>query len=201
MVKDPDITSDSQFQKIKNDFHQLEDSVKSIYFPNNEYDKLIDIESLAKYFVVYNLTHNMEINHPKSTYIYKDKNGKYFMGPIWDFDWAFDYEGTSVHFGSSQNPLFKKLPSNSTGYYFFTRFLDDPTFVALYKQTWNNFKKEKMSLLLNYIDDYAASITESQKNDYEVWKKGTTNFQYKIESLKAWLERRALYLDEYMNNL
>ena len=58
-----------------------------------------------------------------------------------------------------------------------------------------------MSLLLNYIDDYAASITESQKNDYEVWKKGTTNFQYKIESLKAWLERRALYLDEYMNNL
>ncbi len=201
MIKDPDITSDSQFQKIKNDFHQLEDSVKSIYFPNNEYDKLIDIESLAKYFVVYNLTHNMEINHPKSTYIYKDKNGKYFMGPIWDFDWAFDYEGTSVHFGSSQNPLFKKLPSNSTGYYFFTRFLDDPTFVALYKQTWNNFKKEKMSLLLNYIDDYAASITESQKNDYEVWKKGTTNFQYKIESLKAWLERRALYLDEYMNNL
>ena len=200
MIKDPDITSDSQFQKIKNDFHQLEDSVKSIYFPNNEYDKLIDIESLAKYFVVYNLTHNMEINHPKSTYIYKDKNGKYFMGPIWDFDWAFDYEGTSVHFGSSQNPLFKKLPSNSTGYYFFTRFLDDPTFVALYKQTWNNFKKEKMSLLLNYIDDYAASITESQKNDYEVWKKGTTNFQYKIESLKAWLERR-LYLDEYMNNL
>ena len=111
MVKDPDITSDSQFQKIKNDFHQLEDSVKSIYFPNNEYDKLIDIESLAKYFVVYNLTHNMEINHPKSTYIYKDKNGKYFMGPIWDFDWAFDYEGTYVHFGSSQNPLFKKLPS------------------------------------------------------------------------------------------
>ena len=201
MVKDPDVGSDSQFQEIKSDFQQLEDSIKSTYFPNNGYEKLIDIESVAKYFVVYNLTHNMEINHPKSTYLYKDKIGKYCMGPIWDFDWAFDYEGTFVHFGSSQNPLFKKLPSNSTGYYFFSRFLNDPKFVALYKQTWSNFKKEKMSLLLNYIDDYAASITESQKNDYEVWKKGTTNFQYKIETLKTWLEGRVSYIEAEMNNL
>lgn len=201
MVKDPDIGSDSQFQKIISDFQQLEDSVNSIYFPNNGYEKLIDIESLAKYFVVYNLTHNMEINHPKSTYLYKNKAGKYFMGPIWDFDWAFDFEGTSVHFGSSQKPLFKKLSSNSTGYSFFTRFLDDPKFIALYKQIWSDFHNEKMSILLNYIDDYAASITESQKNDYEIWKNGTTNFQFKIKTLKTWLEGRALYIEAEMNNL
>lgn len=201
MVKDPDIGSDSQFQEIKSDFQQLEDSIRSTYFPNNEYEKLIDIESLAKYFIVYNLTHNMEINHPKSTYLYKDKLGKYFMGPIWDFDWAFNYEGTSVHFGSYQNLLFKKLPSNSTGYYFFTRFFDDPKFVELYKQIWNDFHKEKMNLLIDYIDNYARSITESQKNDYEVWKKGTTNFEYKIRELKSWLKGRASYMDAYMNTL
>lgn len=201
MVKDPDIESDMQFQTIQNDFQQLEDSIKSIYFPNNGYENLIDIESLAKYLVVYNLTHNMEINHPKSTYLHKDKGGKYIMGPIWDFDWAFNFEGTGVHFGSYQNPLFKKLSSKSTGFYFFTRFLDDPKFVALYKQTWSNFRKEKLDSLLSYIDDYAASISESQKKDYDVWKKGTSNFQNKIKDLKNWIEGRASHIDSYLNGL
>ena len=169
MIKDPDLSdydqaeSDVLLQKIKDDFHKLESEIASSSFPNNNYKDLIDIESLVKYLIIYNLTQNMEINHPKSTYMYKDEQGKYFMGPIWDFDWGFDYEGTFRHFGSYNKPLFRNLSSASKGYTFFTRFIEDPEIKELYKVTWEKFRTEKMDSLLEYIDFYADKITNSQK--------------------------------------
>lgn len=212
MVKDPDLNDfegvekEELFQKIKSDFHQFEDEVASALYPNSKYKDYIDIESLVKYLITYNLTQNMEINHPKSTYMYKDEEGKYFMGPIWDFDWAFDYEGTGVHFGGLDKALFRRLGSSSTGYTFFSRFMEDPEIKALYKVTWQKFRTEKMASLLAYIDFYAAHITDSQKKDYQAWKQapnypGTTNYTYKINQLKNWLEGRANYIDSYVKDL
>lgn len=197
MVKDPDIESEEHFQRVKDEFHQLEAAIASDQFPNTPYKEYLDVESLAKYFIVYNLTHNMEINHPKSTYIHKDAGGKYTMGPIWDFDWAYDFEGRGIHFDSFQRPFLtnKNFPAPALGYTFFSRFFKDPEFVALYKETWSHFYSEKKDELMEYIDWYAEQITESQKKDQAKWKNGTTNFPSKIYQLKAWLEGRFLFMD------
>ena len=40
------------------------------------------------------------------------------MGPIWDFDWAYDYEGKETHFGSYETPLFSD-DMNGVGTAFF----------------------------------------------------------------------------------
>ena len=210
MIKDPDLNDfegakrDELFQKIKDDFQQFENEVASSLFPNNSYKDFIDIESLVKYLIVYDLTLNMEINHPKSTYMYKDEKGKYFMGPLWDFDWAFDYENGGVHFASYNKPLFRQLTSNSTGYTFFSRFMEDPEIKALYKTTWEAFHAQKMTSLLAYVEFYEAQITDSQKKDVETWKNaanypGTTNYSYKINQLKNWLESRAGDIDSYVS--
>ena len=210
MIKDPDLNDFEGaervelFQKIKNDFHQFENEVASSLFPNSSYKDFIDIESLVKYLIVYDLTLNMEINHPKSTYMYKDENGKYFMGPIWDFDWAFDYENGGVHFASYNKPLFRELTSSSTGYTFFNRFGEDPEIKELYTTTWEKFRTEKMASLLAYVEFYAAQITDSQKKDVEAWKEapsypGVTNYSDKVKQLKKWLEDRAGYIDSREN--
>lgn len=206
MIKDPDLNDfeeaeqDELFQKIKNDFHQFENELASSLFPNNSYKDFIDIESLVKYLIVYDLTLNMEINHPKSIYMYKDEGGKYFMGPIWDFDWAFDYEDGAIHFAKYAKPLFRQLTPNSTGYTFFGRFREDPEIKELYKKTWEEFRTEKMASLLAYVDFYEAQITDSQKKDVEAWKGAlgypdVTNYSDKIKELKKWLEDRAGYID------
>lgn len=132
--------------------------------------------------------------------MYKDEEGKYFMGPIWDFDYAFDYEGTHVHFGSYSKPLFRKLTPTSTGYTFFSRFMEDPEIKQLYKATWEKFRTEKMPSLMEYIDTYASHLSESQKKDFRVWENasgypGTTNYSNKISQLKEWLEGRAYFID------
>jgi len=196
MVKDPDVESDEHFEQIKSDFHQLEDALASESFPNNNYKEFIDIESVVKFLIIYNLTHNMEINHPKSTYLYKDAGGKYTMGPIWDFDWAYGYEGSMVHF-TSHRPLLQKFGhSNATGYTFFSRFLEDPEVVQSYRDIWTRFHAEKKGELFDYIDWYADRIKESQKKDLQLWKNGTSDFEGTVRQLKSWLEGRFRYMDE-----
>ena len=211
MIKDPDLDDFSTeeaaelFDNIKSDFHQLEDAIASDQFPNSNYKNYIDIQSLVKFLIVFDLTHNMEINHPKSTYMHKDETGKYFMGPIWDFDWAFGYEGNRIHFQSFNTPLFKLITPNSKGYYFFTRIMEDPEVKALYKEIWQKFSTESMEPLLEYVDFYSAHLTESQAKDYQVWSvvpdfPGTLNYSLKINQLKTWLKGRATYIDNYVND-
>lgn len=202
MVKDPDITSDEQFQKIKTEFIAFENTIASTNFPNNNWKDYIDIQSLVKYLIVYNLTLNMEINHPKSTYMYKEETGKYFMGPIWDFDWGFDYEGKGVHFGSYTTVLFKELWTGAAGYKFFPQFLQDSEVKKLYKQTWQDFKANKFNQLIEYINDYAYFLTDSKKKDYEIWKTGNSIIiRNESNKLKNWLNGRAQYMDSYIQTL
>lgn len=198
MVKDPDVTSDAQFDKIKSDFLLLEDAVASPDFPNTNYKDYIDINSLVSYLIVYNLTQNMEINHPKSTYMHKDVNSnQYTMGPIWDFDWGFDYEGKGVHFSTYNGTLF--APSGSMepalGRSFFQRFFNDPEFKALYKQKWNDFTSNKLPQLYSYLDEYAKSIEISKEADYLKWKNTGKNFQEEVKKLNNWLVNRVKYID------
>ena len=211
MIKDPDLDDFSieeaqeLFDNIKSDFHQLEDAIASDEFPNSNYKDYIDIESLVKFLIVFNLTHNMEINHPKSTYMHKDETGKYFMGPIWDFDWAFGYEGNRIHFLSYDTPLFRPITPNSKGYAFFTRIMEDPEVKELYRATWEKFSAESMDTLIEYVDFYSSHLTESQAKDYQVWSKtpnfpGTLDYTLKINQLKTWLKGRATYINNYVND-
>lgn len=195
MVKYPKLKTGLELETIKNDFETLEKAVASPTFPNNNYQDYIDVDALVNYLIVYNLTDNEEINHPKSTFMYKPKGGKYMMGPIWDFDWAYGYEDNNVHFASSNTPLF--WTTNPPGTEFFTRFLMDPKIKTLYKLKWNTFKETNLPLLLTYIDEYSSLIETSQKNDYKLWLFRGENFRTDVKNLRAWIQNRAKYIDSY----
>src|SRR5690606_9346449 len=157
----------------------------------------IDLDALVNYMIVYNLTANQEINHPKSTYIHKQNGGKYMMGPIWDFDWAFNFDGSNKYFQSFTDPLFLNGFSGS-GTQFFVRFLEDTAVQEAYRQKWASFKSTKLPELLTYIDDYADLIELSHQINYEKWQRGSGNFRSDIQDLRAWVENRASYIDGYV---
>lgn len=198
MIKDPELNDQTELAPFKTDFEQLENLVAAASFPNNAYKNHIDIESVVSYLIIYQLTDNEEINHPKSTYMHKNPGGKYIMGPIWDFDWAYGYEGGS-YFGNSYNrPLF--WPQNtSTGSKFFSRFLTDPEIKTLYKQKWNSFKNTHFPVLLTYLDEYATLIEPSKNADYAKWATGSGDFKADVAKLRLWLTNRAGYIDSYVS--
>lgn len=84
------------------DFNEMEAAVQK----GTNIGDYIDYTTLAKYLLVYNLSCNQELNHPKSVYLYKTRGGKYQFGPCWDFDWAFGYQPTYRH--SSGNDVSKE---------------------------------------------------------------------------------------------
>lgn len=52
------------------------------------YSDLFDLESLVDYWFVCELTNNWD-SMKNSTYMYKDIDGKIYMGPAWDYDWGY----------------------------------------------------------------------------------------------------------------
>lgn len=199
MIMYPELTASEQIAPIKAEFEKLETLVAESNFPNNNYTDYVDIESVANYFIVYMLTNNEELNHPKSTYLYKTKVGKWTMGPIWDFDWAFAFEGTQTYFARPDRSMFWN--SSSAGTKFFVRFMADPRIKTLIKQKWEDFKNNRFNHLYSFIDDYTFTIEGARNRDYQKWRRGSNNFQNDIANLKVWLQNRTNYMNTFIGGL
>ena len=196
MIKYPELSSEAGVSALKNEFQLMENAIASSAFPGNNYSDYLDINSLVNLFIVCNLTDNEELNHPKSLYIYKPKDGKYSFGPLWDFDWAFGFEGTGTHFEKYDNALLWN--SSSVGTVFFKRLLSDPKVKTLFKQKWTTFKSTKMPDLMTYLNKYAATIEASQKRDFAKWGTGSGNFTTDYQKMRAWMIKRAGYMDNFV---
>lgn len=195
-IKYPKKTIDSdKLTLIKNQFEALEVLIASADFPNNNYLDYIDDTSIANYIITYMLTGNEEINHPKSTYIHKTGTGKFNMGPIWDFDWGFAYEGSFQHFSSFDRPLFWSPASKGTQ--FFSKLLTDPKIRTLVKKNWVNFQSNKLSELLTYIDAYDFIIDGAKDRDFAIWNQP----QIDKSTLKIWIKNRSNYMNNFIDNL
>ena len=190
LVKDPGLDDASELTAIKNDFETFEALLANNDFPNNQYLDYIDAVSIAKYLIVYMLTLNEEINHPKSTYIHKTATGKYTMGPIWDFDWGYGYEGTGWHFNNYDKNLFWSPPSKGTE--FFSRLMSDPKIESLIKEHWEEFKVNHLSELMNYIDEYAFITNGARARNAILWPR---NNEKDVEKLKQWIDNRVSYMN------
>lgn len=198
-IKNPELDDASQIAPIEDQFNILDSLVYATEFPNNNYLDYIDKETIVKYFITYMLTDNEEINHPKSTYMYKTATGKFMMGPIWDFDWAYGYERTQIHF--SDYNIFFWTGDPRIGTNFFARFLSDPKITSLLKQEWTAFVQANASDLQGFVDEWAYRLEGARKRDYNLWQRGNANYTTDISALKTWLTNRINYLNTYINSL
>ncbi|MCP4977399.1 MAG: spore coat protein CotH [Maribacter sp.] len=195
MVKDPGLDTASELALIQSDFEAFEALVASDDFPNNNYLDYIDDVSIANYLIVCLLTSNEEINHPKSTYMHKSATGKYAMGPIWDFDWAYGFEGTGRHFSNYDKPLFWSPPVTGTN--FFSRLMSDPKIELLIKDQWEDFKAFHLSELMDYIDEHAFIIEGAKARNVVLWN---NNLETDVGIMKTWIDNRISYMDTFINS-
>ena len=198
MIKSPELALQSEVAPIQADFNEMESLVFASTFPNNGYRDKLDIDAFAKYILVYFLTGNEEVNHPKSTYMHKVPGNKFSFGPIWDFDWAYGFEASGNHFTNANRAFFWN--SNNTAYQgtrFFTRLMQDPEVKALFKTYWSKYKSQHYQNLLKYIDDYAVTIKKSHEKDAVKWNSKKT-LETQVVNLKSYLNSRSAYIDSYI---
>ncbi|KAA6329200.1 hypothetical protein EZS27_021972 [termite gut metagenome] len=201
-VKSPEDTDESKIGFIKTAINDLEEAMfgTSSNFPQNNYKELIDIKSFINYLLVNEIVRNEELGHPKSTYMYKKKGGKICMGPLWDFDWAFGYNGSGQnYFNYFDSILFydRSVSSNSIGTRFFTQFFKDPEFRLEYKKQWNEIKNSISDMDI-FIQEMGVYLQKSAIENKEEW---THNLYHtgQINLMHTWLKGRIDYLDIQIN--
>lgn len=206
MIKYPkakDMTEEEaaeKLQEIRTDFEALEAMVFDAGFPDNGYADHFDDLSFVNYMIVNQLTGNQEINHPKSVYINKKAGGKYHMGIIWDFDWAFGFSLEQGHYRieTAADPLL--WPGDSPGASFFRKLMEDPHVRALFKERWDWFKENKYSELKEYIREYSKLVRQAYEKDHKVWgsRNSSDDPEQDLQRLLNWLDARAGYIDSYV---
>ena len=146
------------------------------------YEKM-DLTSVVDFLLIQELMMNSELKHPKSCYTYIN-NGKFYAGPIWDFDWntlptsssnseeGYSYTASML---SKASPTHKRSgypssPSSSDKtYMWYPMLVKDTTFKNLAAERWNAVKGALQTFVDVEIPQIQAKIAESDKVDSEMW--------------------------------
>ncbi len=220
MVKDPDLveiaekdltgatTAQNLFDRWRDDITVMLDAVTQ-RSPEESLSDVLDLESAVNFLIVNNLACNQELCHPKSFYIYKEALGsdyKYHFGPVWDFDWAFTFNGAEG--APYDNVLFNKN-GDAAGASFFQLLFKNQEFRSLYEKKWNEFVTTIYPELLKYLDEYADHIEPSAiKNgtiwpaDYSIsWRRSECSFEFRknYAALMDWLNNRVDFISGHRN--
>ncbi|MBN1188081.1 MAG: CotH kinase family protein [Bacteroidales bacterium] len=204
-VKYPEDPTVVQISAIKADFAKLEKAIND----HNYYavDALIDIQTFIDYLILQELVYNVEIDAPRSTFLYKDKAGKYVMGPVWDFDAGFDFDWGTMYTGhnffNAQELVLGTDPANHKGGYripdFFTQMFRNRQFIEEYKSRWNGVRDTIFEQVWMSMECYADALQDALARDFERWPIDR-NYTTETERMKNWLSNRVSYLNTVINN-
>jgi hypothetical protein len=183
MIKSPeDLPDDAGYDFVKNSLQALDAAVFDLAFPDNGYRDLIRMRTFVDYMLINELTGNTEMRGPKSVYMYCDKapDTLVSIGPVWDFDWAFGYTGSGRDYftGATGRPYREWHP-------FFRRFFDDPVFRIQYRARWNEMYPDIIAVE-NFIDEMAAVLDKSQKENFILWGNDQVDYAAEIGRMKSW---------------
>ncbi len=193
---------EKNFEMFSADFNKFVGFVNASTFPKNAYKDVFDKQQFVNFLIVNMLVGNGEICHPKSVFMHRKAGGKYTMGPLWDFDFAFGFseEHNRTYFNYVDLSILREADSR-VGAVFYKRLLEDRETQDLLRATWNSYKENKFNELMLFVEKFAASIRESQKKDYAIWKVGNNNHAKNKADLKTFLRKRTAVVDTFIKQL
>ncbi|MBO5105866.1 MAG: CotH kinase family protein [Clostridia bacterium] len=162
--------------------------------------KYLDMEAMAKWYIVEELAMNTDSQLHCSCYMYKDAGGKLKMGPVWDFDLGFG------------NGKYANEKHKNNSYLDHQRWFADltqmPEFRSAVKSVWSK-SKTKVSRLPTFVDRTARMINKSQKINFEIWSitdhaehtyyrttEEIYEFSGQISYLRSFVTDRITYMDK-----
>jgi len=174
--KDDEITQE-QYDYLKNYFELFESKIYGTDYNSEKpsYWDYLDVESFLRYFIVEELTGNIDAFW--STYMYKDRGSdKFVTGPVWDFDLAFenDYRVYPIKDKGKFTFLSMTEGSSSAGDMktIVKRIMTHSALKKQMSQLWSiarNRDKLTYESMAEYIDETAAKIDASQKLNFTRW--------------------------------
>ena len=198
-IKEPDLSefdnsfAQSRKSEIQADFNRAENAV----YTGTDIGRYIDLDAAARFLLANELVMNMEIGHPKSTFLFKEdlssSESKIKFGPLWDFDWAFGYENTYNYFTVPVTTgLFSKISGYGAG--FFSALMNNREFKRHYYKVWKEFlENNRIEEIKDYISEYYEFVDESFQHNATKWGDGN-GYGNKLSTMQQWMENRQNFI-------
>ncbi len=173
VVKTPEYASKAQVEYISKYYQEFEDALYSpsgYNMKGKHYSEYIDVESLARIYVLLEFTQNFD-GCSSSFYLHKDVGGKLSVGPAWDFDL-----GLAHH---QPNDLINHVPD-----------VADPNLLYIQTCFIGNHAENRKSLL-----GQAFSHNDFQELVQKVW---VEDFESYYPTFKTEIDRRAELVNSAM---
>lgn len=208
----PDYTviAPEQFEYIREHVTSFESALLSDDYsdPVRGYRPYVDLNSFADYFLVNELSRNIDA-YRLSTFMYKDRNARLTMGPLWDFDLAFGnadyYEGFNPEGWVIYDDYLQGDDIDVP--FWWERLRNDLYFNLAVKTRWNQLRKGPFDKdhIYGIIDSLSNLVNSAEKRNFEkfqilgsyVWPNyfiGET-YEQEINYLKTWISDRIDWLD------
>ena len=207
--EDDEITPE-QSNYIKNKLNQFEDEIYKGILDN------IDLESYSKYFLVEEFCGDPD-HVWSSFYFTKERDDdKFYFGPVWDFDLAFDNDERLYPTSLKSDFCFKLCDSAGTARDFIQALIANKNVIEYIKNTWDELINSVLTekALFDFIEEIKRKIQESSELNFIKWdnfvqeksapwnidfgRKGE-DFETSVEVVKGYVKDRFISLTNLIN--
>lgn len=205
----PSEESLTQGQKdyIEQDLSDFEKALYSYDYDTSEYGywTQVDVQSFVDGFVINEFAINDDFG-AFSTYLHKDVRGKLALGPIWDYDNAYDLY-------QEPTPIDKLYLVERPWYYMLFK---DEVFCQQAIERYRELREGPLSeeALFTMIDESSAYLGPALERNFTAWQASFENDVYlrpedrnpssneeAVADLKDFIRERGSWLDEHIENL
>ena len=166
------------------------------------YAEYIDVDSFVDWFLISEITKNVDSMFFSSMFLNVMPGEKIKMGPLWDFDLSFgnvDYADSRYAEGwwVKYHPWYERL-------------FQDPAFVEKVKTRFTYFRSNQ-DFILNKIDTYAEQLKWAQQENNDKWQTigqyvwpnpvVFDTYQEEVGHMKEWYVNRMNWLDSALDSL
>ena len=203
----------AQFNYIQDHFNLMEAAVFATNYkdPVYGYRKYIDLETFIRFFLVGEISGDTDTYW--QSYLYKKRNNdRFFFGPVWDFDLAYENDNRTypINTRTGSNWIYATTGSVMNGSVrdMINRLFTDVEFVNQMKSIYAYYRDQKFiteEVLLGVVDDYASELEASQKLNFMRWNilnsivhqnpKTYGSYAGEVENVKNYIRGRIRWMD------
>ncbi len=176
--------------------------------PSSNYSDFLDTRSFIDMHLLTEITKEID-GYRLSTFFYKNRNGKLFSGPLWDFNLALG----NANYLAGWNPQGWYYPLLSQNDYlrgWYTRLFMDENFSQEYNRRYRSLRLTGFSNgnMVGKVMDYYNLLNEAQERNYERWPvlgtwiwpnwyEGET-WDDEVFWMMDWIEARLAWMDSQL---
>ncbi len=206
--------TDEQLQWIQNDFSAFEKALYSYDYDTADYGywNYIDVDSFVAYFIANEFSMNYDAGL-YSTYLSRDLRSGITIGPIWDFNSAFDNYAEADYSDASGFTMVNRP--------WFTMLVKDEDFIDAVINRYRQLRQDVLSdeYLSDFIDSALDYLGPAIDRNWKVWgstfepstvkaahrlipiERNPTSYGEAIDELRVFIDKRGTWLDAHIESL